>query len=74
MSMGPRYLFTPAPTGLDVVVAPQMSFGTGHHATTHLMSTCLMDESLNSKAVLDMGCGTELALVEPSRSNTRTRH
>ena len=62
---------TPAPTGLDVVVAPQMSFGTGHHATTHLMSTCLMDESLNGKAVLDMGCGTGvLALVGGLRGAT----
>ena len=34
-----RAPFHDAPTeGVDVIVAPQMSFGTGHHATTHLMT------------------------------------
>ena len=60
-----RAPFHKAPaSGLDVVVAPQMSFGTGHHATTHLMSACLMDMPLEGTQVLDMGCGTGvLALV-----------
>ena len=54
----------PPVSGLDVVVAPQMSFGTGHHATTHLMTERLLDLSLAGAKVLDMGCGTGvLALV-----------
>ena len=54
----------PPVSGLDVVVAPQMSFGTGHHATTHLISERLLDLSLAGAQVLDMGCGTGvLALV-----------
>jgi len=54
----------PPASGMDVVVAPQMSFGTGHHATTHLMSACLLNMSLAGLRVLDMGCGTGvLALV-----------
>lgn len=50
--------------GLDVVVAPQMSFGTGHHATTYLMTHALLALDLVGKPVMDMGCGTGvLALV-----------
>ena len=50
--------------GMDVVVAPQMSFGTGHHATTYLMVSRLLSISLVGQSVLDMGCGTGvLALV-----------
>ena len=54
---------TPA-SGVDVIVAPQMSFGTGHHATTHLMTARLLSLPLQGQNVLDMGCGTGvLALV-----------
>ena len=60
-----RAPFHDAPTeGVDVIVAPQMSFGTGHHATTHLMTARLLSLGLEGKHVLDMGCGTGvLALV-----------
>ena len=55
-------------SGLDVVVAPQMSFGTGHHATTYLMTRVLMALDVKDKPVLDMGCGTGvLALVAALR-------
>ena len=51
-------------SGVDVIVAPQMSFGTGHHATTHLMTARLLSLPLQGQNVLDMGCGTGvLALV-----------
>ena len=51
-------------SGMDVIVAPQMSFGTGHHATTHLMTARLLSLPLKGQSVLDMGCGTGvLALV-----------
>ena len=50
--------------GMDVVVAPQMSFGTGHHATTYLMVSRLLSISLAGQSGLDMGGGTGgLALV-----------
>ena len=51
-------------SGVDVIVAPQMSFGTGHHATTHLMTARLLSLPLQGQNVMDMGCGTGvLALV-----------
>lgn len=60
-----RAPFHPKPEfGMDVLVAPQMSFGTGHHATTYLVTQQLLMLSLDGKSVLDMGCGTGvLALV-----------
>lgn len=49
---------SPAPAGtIDIVVAPQMSFGSGHHQTTRMM--CRLIHSINpSGSILDVGCGT----------------
>ncbi len=41
-----------------VIIEPKMSFGTGHHETTRLMLREMLRNDLNSKEVLDMGCGT----------------
>ena len=54
-----RAPFHPEPTsGLDVIIQPEMSFGTGHHPTTWQMMRCLLDLELKGKSVLDIGCGT----------------
>ena len=42
----------------ELIIEPKMSFGTGHHGTTHLMLNELLSENLKNKIVLDMGCGT----------------
>ncbi|MCC8020180.1 MAG: 50S ribosomal protein L11 methyltransferase [Rikenellaceae bacterium] len=49
----------PAPQGkTEVIIMPKMSFGTGHHATTRLV-TMLMDRiDFKGSKVLDMGSGT----------------
>jgi ribosomal protein L11 methyltransferase len=47
----------------QIIIQPQMSFGTGHHQTTYLMSQYLLDmESVPSK-VLDMGTGTGVLAI-----------
>ena len=48
----------PAAEGvIDIVVAPQMSFGSGHHQTTRLM--CRLIHALQPQGkILDVGCGT----------------
>lgn len=54
-----RAPFHPAPTsGLDIIIQPEMSFGTGHHPTTWQMMRCLLDLDLEGKSVVDIGCGT----------------
>jgi ribosomal protein L11 methyltransferase len=42
----------------SITIEPKMSFGTGHHETTSLMVTALLEMDLNRKTVLDMGCGS----------------
>ena len=48
----------PATEGvIDIVVAPQMSFGSGHHQTTRLM--CRLIHTIKpTGSILDVGCGT----------------
>jgi ribosomal protein L11 methyltransferase len=53
---------------LDIIILPKMSFGTGHHATTYMMSEALFEMDLNQKSILDMGCGTGvLAIIAAKR-------
>jgi ribosomal protein L11 methyltransferase len=47
----------------DIVIEPKMSFGTGHHETTHMMVQHLLELSLQNKKVLDMGCGTGILAI-----------
>jgi len=42
----------------EIIIEPKMSFGTGHHETTHMMLQLLLQEEIEGKKVLDMGCGT----------------
>ena len=42
----------------ELVIVPEMSFGTGHHATTRLMAGLLRDFSPVGKTCFDFGCGT----------------
>lgn len=47
----------------DIVINPQMAFGTGHHETTSLIIEELLDNELNNKSLLDMGCGTSILAI-----------
>jgi ribosomal protein L11 methyltransferase len=45
------------PNIMDIIVAPTMSFGSGHHHTTRMMCR-LINASKPSGSALDVGCGT----------------
>ena len=52
-------------TRYNVVIDPQMSFGSGHHQTTTMMIEQLLEErkALKGKTLLDMGCGTGILAI-----------
>lgn len=49
--------------GMLVEIQPQMSFGTGHHETTWLMSKSLFEIGKVPASVLDMGTGTGVLAI-----------
>ena len=55
----------------EIVIEPKMSFGTGHHETTHMMIQHLLDLDLTHKSVLDMGCGTGILAIFAAMKNAR---
>ncbi|WP_248723802.1 50S ribosomal protein L11 methyltransferase [Seonamhaeicola sp. ML3] len=50
-------------TEYDIVIEPKMSFGTGHHETTHMMIQHILKNDFDEKSVLDMGCGTGVLAI-----------
>ena len=55
----------------ELIINPKMSFGTGHHPTTHMMMEFVLEETLSDKTVLDMGCGTGVLGILASKKGTR---
>lgn len=47
----------------EIIIQPKMSFGTGHHETTHLMVEYILELDFEGKDVLDMGCGTSILAI-----------
>ena len=47
----------------EIVIQPQMSFGTGHHATTWLIADWLLKQDVTKKKTLDMGTGTGILAI-----------
>ena len=55
----------------EIIIEPKMSFGTGHHETTHMMLQYILENDFSNKTVLDMGCGTSvLAILAEKRGAT----
>lgn len=47
----------------SMCITPRMSFGTGHHETTHLMCEFVLDYDLSGKRVMDAGCGSGILAI-----------
>ncbi|WP_027880719.1 50S ribosomal protein L11 methyltransferase [Mesoflavibacter zeaxanthinifaciens] len=50
-------------TEYDIIIEPKMSFGTGHHETTHMIIQHILQNDFKDKSVLDMGCGTAVLAI-----------
>jgi len=51
----------------EIIITPKMSFGTGHHATTHLMIQNMQQLTFTGKTVLDFGTGTGVLAILAER-------
>jgi ribosomal protein L11 methyltransferase len=56
----------------EIIITPKMSFGTGHHATTHMMIEQMQALDFAGKTVVDYGTGTGvLAILAEKMGATR---
>lgn len=53
----------------EIIIEPKMSFGTGHHQTTHLMISYILDMNVENMKVMDMGCGTGILAILAAQKN-----
>jgi len=51
----------------EIIITPKMSFGTGHHQTTHLMLKNQLKIDHKGKNVMDAGCGTAILSIMGSK-------
>jgi ribosomal protein L11 methyltransferase len=47
----------------EVVISPEMAFGTGHHETTYMMMHNMQPLDFKGKKVFDFGCGTGVLAI-----------
>ena len=59
-------------TEYDIIIEPKMSFGTGHHETTHMMIQHILKNDFKDKTVLDMGCGTGVLAILAELKGAKT--
>ena len=59
------------PFPYDIVIDPKMAFGTGHHSTTSMMVSYLLEQHLERKSLLDMGCGTAVLAILAHKRGAR---
>jgi ribosomal protein L11 methyltransferase len=51
----------------DIVIHPNMAFGTGHHETTYMMMEAMQTLDFKNKYVFDYGCGTGILAILASK-------
>ncbi len=62
----------PAKDVIDIVVAPRMAFGSGHHHTSRMMCRAIMRLTPTEGNILDVGCGTGILSLAALRCGARS--
>lgn len=57
----------PGAKGIEIIIDPQMAFGTGHHETTALMIRLMKEISFHRATVLDVGTGSGILAILSSK-------
>jgi ribosomal protein L11 methyltransferase len=57
---------------IEIIITPKMSFGTGHHQTTHLMLSNQLKIDHKGKRVMDAGCGTAILSVMAAKVGAKS--
>lgn len=56
----------------EIIIRPQMAFGTGHHETTAMMLAMMDSIDFGNCDVLDYGCGTGILSVFAAKKNAES--
>jgi len=56
----------------DIVINPKMSFGTGHHETTHLIIELQLGLDHRNKDILDLGTGTGILAIMANKLGAKS--
>lgn len=56
----------------EIIIDPEMSFGTGHHQTTRLIARDLFKQNIDGKRVLDFGAGTGILSILSEKLNAKS--
>ena len=55
----------------EIIIEPNMAFGTGNHETTSMMVETILENNMEQKNVLDMGCGTGILGIMASMKGAK---
>lgn len=60
----------------DILINPEMAFGTGHHNTTYMMIEAIVENAgkVRKEAVVDLGCGTAVLGILTAKIGASSVH
>jgi len=56
----------------EIIIEPNMAFGTGNHETTSMMMEFILETPQNGLNILDMGCGTGILSILSSKCGAKS--